>query len=301
MKIFKFVKKAFKSNTVANVLTILASLFAIVGISIVSTVGPVYYNSTTHIRNTQEKIIQTINVCESKEYIDDTLGTPKICTAIEIPLQNNLTEQGQKAVYANKFYTLIGYYRQDNSLFGYIIIQKDKKFNPILYRKNHIFSNTMESTLPYYKKIIFCNIYASRNDTSAYYLSLSHHSLSTFDCFVGSGVSDLGYLENKYFFTRCSYDDVFHPTLSMWYRKYAHLRTDTQQFPHILYADEQLLGYLSKNQTAPFKTMDRNRANTFANFINDENINMLSFFENQFNNKLALTYSEYAYFNDNMN
>lgn len=270
----------YTSSTTANILTVVASIFAIVGISIVSTVGPLYTNSTLCRRSNQEKNIQTINVNESKDYIESVLGVPKMYTNIEIPLTDGGVEHGYKAIYSNEFYTLIGYFKNNASLFGYFIINKDPKFNPILYRGRTVFNTQLSSFKIEGEKLLAYNLNAGRNDTSSYYIKFSHHHLATFDCYVGLGISSLGYLSDY---------------------KYLVRKIDNGESFKIIYQDDKLLGYLDKEQLDYLSDIGKAEINTFANFKKDEKVNLLQLLEKEFYNKLGITYSEYCYLNDNMN
>lgn len=286
--------------TLENILNIITSIVTILGVSLISTLGPIILKTDYWERKEQEKLLQTINVTESKDYINNILGVPKVCTSIEIPLKIDLNEQGEKAVYSNKFYTLVCYFKADNSLLGYLIIQKDKKFNPILYRNTRMFSKKMNYlSREHVKKIIAMKLYSTRNDTSGYYISFYHHHLATHNCFIGVGVSYLGYLKNEYFFTKSGYDDIFYPTLSRWYRTHFYDRVVENYINYMICNDDYT--YLDKNQTAPFEIMDKTQTNTFANFMNDSSVDILALLKNEINTKLSLSYSENAYLNDNIN
>lgn len=281
--IISFFRKIFESPNVANILTIVASIFAIAGVSIVSTVGPLFTKTTAYNRNEQEEIIQKINVTESKDYIDNILGTPKTCTELDIPLKNGTSENGQKNIYSNQFYIVICYFRQDNSLLGYFIINKDTEFNPILYRGQKIFGKRIcDIDLSYEKLISY--YYGDRNDTSSYYISFSHHHLDTLDCFIGVGVSMFGDHTGK------DLNKV---------NSYIKSISENDNFKNIIYSDNELFGYLDRTTVSKFTELNKVKINTFANFKQNENIDLLEFFKREFNYKLAITYSEYCYLNDN--
>lgn len=280
MKILKFLKIVLTSSTTANTITIIASVFAIVGISIVSTVGPLYSNSTSYRRNNQEKIIQTINVNENKDYLDNVLGVPKMCIEIDIPLIDGNVERGHKAIYSNEFYTLIGYFKEDMSLFGYFIINKDPKFNPILYRGRTVFKTKLLNFDISREKLLAYNLNAGRNDTSSYYIKFSHHHLATFDCFIGLGISSLGYLSDNACLTR---------------------KIDNGESSKLIYQDDELFRYLDKEQIDFLPDIGQGKINTFANFKNDRDIYLLILLKEEFYNKLGITYAEYCYLNDNIN
>lgn len=279
--ILSFFRKMFKLPNIANILTIIASIFAIVGISIVSTVGPLFTKSTVYNRNEQEKIIQKINVTESKDYIDSILGEPKTCVKLDIPSKEGNSESGQKAIYSNQFCIVICYFRQDSSLLGYIIINKDPKFNPILYRGQKIFEKRVCDINLGYEKLISC-CYSSRNDTSSYYMSFSHHTLATLDCFVGVGASMLG-------------DNL----IKDWGKEFIGI-LEKNDYKNIIYSDDELFAYLDRAKISEFDELNKVEINTFANFKRDENIDMLKFFKEEFSYKLSITYSEYCYLNDNV-
>ena len=70
-------------------------------------------------------------------------------------------------------------------------------------------------------------------------------------------------------------------------------------FKNIIYSDNELFGYLDRTTVSKFTELNKVKINTFANFKQNENIDLLEFFKREFNYKLAITYSEYCYLNDN--
>ena len=75
--------------------------------------------------------------------------------------------------------------------------------------------------------------------------------------------------------------------------------SENDNFKNIIYSDNELFGYLDRTTVSKFTELNKVKINTFANFKQNENIDLLEFFKREFNYKLAITYSEYCYLNDN--
>ena len=299
-------KKTSRQNgclgTWGYILGFVSSICAIVGVTIFNTVVPLIQNAPWNVRERYEKSLQTINVTESKNYIDSTIGIPRICTGIEIPKTDGTTENGEKAIYVNQFYIMIAYYKEDNSLLGYFIINKDKNFHPILYRGQDVFCKTIDNIDIKYivPKIIAYYAIGNRNDTSAYYLKFYHHHLGTMNCLTGFGVSKLGflYMHNEFLNYVYPFDYEFERILNKKFRDKSILPDLLDGF--IYRGDNHHLNYLV-DEYEKYDAFDRYPINTFARFNDEYNIDLLSLLKKELYAKLGMTYSEYYFLNDNMN
>lgn len=187
-----------------KILETLLLIFGVLGIGFVGGIAkPVYDNLPWVYRGAFEEKIESIKPTQSYDYVKSVLGEAKVSESFELPLENDVTESGSRKIWANDLYTFIGFFRNDNSLYGFIMISQDEKFQPEIgsdfYNKNGFGNLTKTNFIDAHKKSQ-CYIdtvkvfYTSNVLCSSYYMELYDFNRSDF-CY-GLAVTNLG-VDNK--------------------------------------------------------------------------------------------------------
>lgn len=190
-----------------KILETLLLIFGVLGIGFIGGIAkPVYDNLPWVYRGAFEEKIESIKPTQSYEYIKSVLGEAQVSERFELPLENDGIEIGARNIWANDLYTMIGYFRNDESLYGYIMISQNKKFKPEIgsdfYNKNG-FGKLMKTTFVDAHKKSNCYIdmvrgcYANSALLSSYYVELYDFSRSDF--YYGVALTSLGVNRDKEF------------------------------------------------------------------------------------------------------
>lgn len=188
-----------------KVLETLLLIFGVLGIGFIGGIAkPVYDNLPWVYRGAFEEKIESIKPTQSYEYIKSILEEAQVSEKMEFPLENGEIEIGTRKIWANELYTTVGYFRKDNSLYGYIVISQDEKFQPKIgsdfYNKNGFGNLTKTNFIDAHEKSK-CYIdtvkgfYTSNVLCSSYYMELYDFNRSDF-CY-GLAITNLG-VDNKY-------------------------------------------------------------------------------------------------------
>lgn len=247
-------------------LNLLATIFALCGVTLFSIISHCFNNLTIVKINNAEDKIEAIKVTQNVAYIESVLGKPMTKQAFSFPTiskEKQLT--GSKAVYGSDYYTLIAYFNEDDTLFGYFLISQNKLFNPRIFRN----ANVMNKRLHYFGDEEFggglyaiSNSYLGRRDGSIHHLKYYYHHLGTNNCIIGIGLSSLGY----------SQGDIPYVKTSLIY-------------------DGTYIDY--NDYSSQYKEIDKFKTNTFAIFIaDDEFIDIEAFLNLETQEGLALTHIE---------
>lgn len=242
-----------------------AAIVTILGVSLISILGPLKDSIPIVQRKGFEKLAEQIKVSRSKEYIDYILGVPVSTETIKY---NNGFEIGKRSLHNNKYFLLITYYRADDTLLGYFLISKTERFATKMFRDTPVFQSTFEKGPEITGGYLAANSYfrGLRRDTSDHYIEYYFHHLATNGCFVGFGITDLVYYKDNY--------------------------------------SKFLLGYPEESGVIEVTNVNRNdllekrepikkmKPNVFSIFIDDE-INILELLSNELDSRLVLTHIEY--------
>ena len=150
--------------------------------------------------NEAEKQIEQIKVTESRAYIESVLGVPNQTETFNYISNDGNCDEGMKAVFNDEFFLLGAYFDKADRCLGYILIAKDPKFSPKLFRDERLFEigitdNSIDEA-GYLAAIgHFLN---SRADCSSYHIQYYYHHLATNNCYLGMGISELGYWQDNY-------------------------------------------------------------------------------------------------------
>lgn len=230
-----------------KVLETLLLILGVLGIGFIGGIAkPIYDNLPWVYRNVFEEKIENIKPTQSYSYIKSVLDEAQVSEKIEIPLENGNLEIGTRKIWANDLYTMIGYFRNDDSLYGYIMIGQDKNFQPKIgssfYNKDG-FGKLMKTNFIDAQKRSLCYIdtvkthYTSNVLSSSYYLELYDFSRSDFS--YGLAFTNLGvnindqYIENFYkvntlpYFKNGITTDVQNPETNAAYKEYRNMKPNT--------------------------------------------------------------------------
>ncbi len=189
---------------IKKILETLLLIFGVLGIGFIGGIAkPAYDNLPWVYRGAFEEKIESIKPTQSYDYIKSILDEAQVSESFELPLENDGTEIGSRKIWANDLYTMIGYFRSDESLYGYIMISQDEKFQPKIgsdfYSKNG-FGKLMKTSFVDAQEKSKCYIdavkglYTNNALCSSYYMELYDFSRSDF-CY-GLAITNLG-VDNK--------------------------------------------------------------------------------------------------------
>lgn len=253
----------------ANIVTILG----ITGITLIQ----VFYavgNLLPYVRiEKEERVVEQVKVSQTYEYVESILGKPYINNLYEFPPNTYIDEEkivGRKVVFGAEFYTIITYFDDDDTLFGYFLISKDKSFSPKQFRGSVVFGKTLSDyTSSHFDGILtaISSSCAYRPDSSSHFMKYYYHHLTTNDCLVGIGISSFNC--NDYFPVETSKTGKGFVFLGDW--------DDEWNF----------IDYDSYRNT--YSEIDNSKSNTFSVFIANGKINPIKFLEEETYLKLALT------------
>lgn len=257
-------------------LQIIAALFTILGISIFTLVGPLKSHIKLFRVSEAEAAIEQIKISESRAYIESVLGIPNITTTLDYYGSNDAAYDGQKVVYNHELFLLIIYYDNSDSCLGYILVAKDPSFAPELFRGDHIFSMKMEdSDIDNIGNLIAVGHFLnSRADCSSYHIQYYSHHLGTNGCYLGVGVSDLGYWSKEYANSLTEYNEKLDEITGNTY--FEEITNDTRR------------EYINRCQM-----FDSIKPNVFSVFDNANSLDINELLKTELNCKLGLSHVEY--------
>lgn len=91
----------------------------------------VLYQEIPQVRiDAYEKKVEEIRPTQSYAYICSVLGEAMFGEKYSFPLQDGGSAEGTRRIWANDAFVLIGYFKDDASLYGYLLISRSEKFNP---------------------------------------------------------------------------------------------------------------------------------------------------------------------------
>ena len=311
-----FIKKDAKAELWKNILEVVATVFAIVGITVIGLFGNVYEKIPAYKRHVAEKNLQKIGVGVSKEFVDELFGIPKSVTKEDLPLINNGVGECYREIYDDGYCTLICYYYDDESLFGYFVIDKDKKFKPKLTKKDLIhffgydtvFYQPIKSMFKYdspdkslFRMMIAYRMNPYRADSSGFYWECYYHHMSTGGLYIGIGQSEFGFYEHPEYYTpherkipigddlisyRAGQRRPFNfindsPVLNIKYNNIA----KPGEIPYFQYLRDEDVNY---------NLLRNGDINVVSFFDSNPEVNIADFFEKVLYNCMVLTKQEYS-------
>lgn len=311
--------KQHRCTIFVNTLQCIAAIFTILGITIISIFGPIINKiPSKQIRDAESKMEQ-IGLRQSKEYIDNLIGPAKSYTEIDLQNIDGTIQKGSKSVYESKYYLLICYYRNDNSLLGYFLISKDKKFKPKETDETLIHIIGDENLFYDRIKDKFCSVTARRGflvmiayrlqpfraDGSGYYMEYHYHHFSTRNIYYGIGFSEFGYSDAPSYLWKYNPQKTIRKNNSL-YELFRHGGFNTikadNDITDVVYnnlsneGEEPFLEYLdSTDIDSTYDLLSYGKINTISLFEKDEKINLIKLLESELYNKMALTRVEYSY------
>lgn len=257
-------------------LQIIAALFTVLGVSIFTLVGPLKNHIKWFRVSEAEAAIEQIKISESRTYIESVLGIPNVTTTLDYHGSNDVASYGQKAVYNHEFFLLITYYDNSDSCLGYILVTKDPSFTPKLFKGDQIFSMKMEDTdLDNIGNLIAVGHFLNnRADCSNYHIQYYFHHLATNGCYLGVGISDLGYWTNEYANSLIEYNEKMGEITGNSY--FEEITNDTR------------LEYINRCQM-----FDSLKPNVFSVFNNANSLDINELLKTELNCKLGISHLEY--------
>lgn len=258
-------------NSEHPLLNLLATWATIMGITIITIIQVL-----TSIWSTipcvkicrEEKKVEKIKVSQSYEFVESVLGKPYLRNTYDYPSQDSESSIiGSKAIFGLDYSTIIAYFDQDNSLFGYFLVAKNRDFKPNQYKSMNIFGEQLVSfsskNFNGYQVAISSSSMI-RTDGNSHFMKYYYHHLSTNACIVGVGVSSIGYCEDIDFYSYSTgNDDDF-------------IANDGAGIEYELYQER-------------FRQIDTARCNAFSLFIGDGKIDTLAFLKEETHYKLGIT------------
>lgn len=198
MKKTKIKKKTNFIKFIKEWISIFASLLAILGFGLISIINQFGSEIPIIKNNKYENKIEKIKVSENSEYVKSILGNPQLSKEYIYYTNSNEEIEGERCIYVNDYFILILYYEQDDSLLGYVLISKNEKFTPYVYRDITLKDKVKDiyKTTGGYMVSIYHN-QGSRKDCSQTHIQFYYHHLATNSCRIGVGISDLGYWNNE--------------------------------------------------------------------------------------------------------
>lgn len=259
-----------------KVLQAIGLIFGILGISFIGGIAkPIYYSLPFVYRGNFEKKVESIKPAQSYFYIKSILDEAQVSEKFDFPLKTGETEIGTRKIWANDLYTLIGYFRNDNSLFGYIMICQDINFKPKFgsdfYDKNG-FGKLMQTNFIDAQEKSSCYIdtvkgfHADSALCSTYYMELYDFHRSDF-CY-GLAITNIGVDNNQI-------DENFYKVGLLPYYNFYETKDIEEPTKNELYQ--------------PFRKM---KPNAMMLFDNRSNINCKSFIDKITEFGLGISYSD---------
>lgn len=206
-----------KLNKASNWLQIIASIFAIVGISVLSIFGPVFSCLPSARLRESEASIAQVHITNDKRYIESCIDIPQQTRIFEYHDNEGNLIIGSRSLFISEFYYLITYYNSEDICIGYILISRDPNFSPELFKSERFFEKEIDySLIEEYGRLHSVGIsYGARRDHSSFYVRFYTHHLATNSCYIGLGFSDLGYVDDYSPFTELTENNLID-----WSRSY---------------------------------------------------------------------------------
>ncbi len=189
-----FCKRAEKTLHIFGLIT------GVLGISFFSGIAqPLYNNLPWVYRSNFAEKIESIKPTQSYAYIKSIMDESKVSEEFLFMLENGEIEKGTRKIWSNDLFVLIGYFKSDESLYGYILINQHEKFTPKIgtdYYETKGFGELLKTTFIDAHEHSLCYIDTVRgnqvNDVlgSSYYMELYDFNRSDFS--YGLAVTDLG-------------------------------------------------------------------------------------------------------------
>lgn len=178
-------------------------VIAVFGITFDSIAKKIFYNTIpfTSIYLREEEL-EYLHVDFSREYIESKLGIPKSISEIHISNDTYF-----KTIYTDKYYTLLCFYDQNGSLFGYMMISNKDDFEFNSYRSDIrlLKYSVLEAREKLEDEGIQSDIItkdhfeSDRIDNNKYYYEckMQHSSGGQETYYIGFGFTDIGYHDVK--------------------------------------------------------------------------------------------------------
>ena len=215
--------------------------------------------------NLQENKVEGIRPTQSYAYIRSVLGEAKVSEKYAYPLQSGEVSYGTRKIWADELFLLVGYFNEDDSLYGYVLISQSEKFRPAndfckLQKTN--FTDAHNKSGCYIDTA--CGHFCSNVQCASYYIELYDFGRSPF--LYGLAATDLGVgFEAKDFI---GINDL---------PQYQIIETPDTENP-------------ATNQA--YEEYRKLRPNAMLLFNNKSEIDYIAFFKEITDGKLAITYND---------
>ena len=260
-----------------KILEFFALLFSILGVGFISGIAePIYNNIPCVSRGQLEEKLESVRPTQSYEYIKDMLDVAKVSEEFVFLKEDGSKETGTRRIWSNEYYILVGYFKSDDSLFGYIVINQDEKFNPKIgtdYYGSKGFGNLMETNFVDAHTASQCyidTVRACHTENvlgSSYYMELYDFGRSDF-CY-GLAITNLG---TRY------YEQMKEKAYSLY------------ELPYFKIGETTNVERPETNEVYfPFRKM---KPNAMIMFDNRSQINLTAFFDDITNYQFAISYSD---------
>lgn len=180
------------------VMGFVASLITIIGLSLITFFTPIVDHIPIVNEIKMEKKVESIRIGFDREYLEDILGKPSASDSFQF-FESGSDKKITITVkdYINDLYFGKLFYKDNERLIAYIIISRQKGFNPMLPQKDsgiYLSSADMDSV-----NMIYCKTshLSSRNDNSYYYLEFEHPWLGDNFLLYGYAYTDNGYSRDE--------------------------------------------------------------------------------------------------------
>ena len=226
--------------------------------------------------NNAEQTIEKIHVTQSYDYVESILGKPYANNSFEFLANENSEESvvvGHRAVFGSEYYTIITYFDDDETLFGYFLISQNPLFNPKQCFGLEVFGKEISSypdeSIPCYMPAISGSL-STRPDGSSHFMKYYYHHLHTNGCLLGYGFS--------------SFDCESESNQVLPFKPHGDLDN------LILHTDEGLVQGINYSEyQSAFEEADKLISNTFSIFVFDGKIDILDLLAQETNQKLIFT------------
>lgn len=190
-----------RRNSFLSVLNSVSMLVVVFGLTIPQIVT-IFWNKLPCVKiKKEEKIVEQLKVSQNYYYIEQILGKPMVKEDFHLPVRNKDEYIiGSKAIFCSELYTIITYFDDSETMFGYFLISHKNSFAPKMFRNMKTFndkiSNYVSGSFNGYLAMISSS-YASRQDGSSHFMKYFTHHLGTNGCLVGVGISSLGFYKDR--------------------------------------------------------------------------------------------------------
>lgn len=184
----------------------LSVIIAILGVGLIDLFKPIILDIPVVRINIYEDKLEKIKVGYSKSYVEDSLGVPQRQSKINWTSSEGNGYELTRVDYIQKDFLYTVFYGQDESVFGFGLISKNKNFNPrlpfndsipLLSKKQNDYLLNRHGEVRFSRYLLS----GTRSDVSDYEIDFTYGHLSTKGLIIGYGISEFGYIKNSQAFT----------------------------------------------------------------------------------------------------